>query len=142
MAPRKTNFRLLGCMGSKAILKLNLRHCAEKRNCRSMLSAFKNKQTIDVGTGGTGGTCPQDLAINNEVLFKNQIKSLTSAKCTCRLYLKRFCLDIYSTFCVLSNSSLYSWSELVSCTTLNLTLDNVNDDDEVPFLFLENATFF
>ena len=24
---------------------------------------------IDVGTGGTGGTCPQDFAINKEVPF-------------------------------------------------------------------------
>ena len=31
----------------------------------------KNADTvnIDVGIGGTGGTCPQDLAINKEVFF-------------------------------------------------------------------------
>ena len=31
---------------------------------------------------------------------------------------------------MLSNSLLYSWSELVSCTRLNPTLNNVNDDDD------------
>ena len=42
-----------------------------------------------------------------------------------------FCLDIYSTFCISSNSLLYSWNESVSCTRLDPTLDNVNDDDLV-----------
>ena len=62
--------------------------------------------------------------------FKNQIKSWTRDKCTCRLCLQRFYLDIYSTFCILSNSLLYSWNELVSCTRLNPTINNVNDDEE------------
>ena len=37
---------------------------------------------------------------------------------------------MYSTFCILSNSLLYSWNELVSCTRLNPTINNVNDDEE------------